>query len=467
MLKKILGISLVFIFAIAAACPESRPTKLVRVCLVSDDLAGPFCPAEAIAERRFFVEPRPGEPVAPAIPCRVHGDPDPLVSVDVCAVSLLALNPYCPGEITIEVRSSALPLAPCPVHKAPPDPVIEKAKYPLFVFIPELLVAEGDLNAFCKSFRAAGGWGVRFFLLQSWSTVRLVPWERAIYNGREVRLYSAADGVNCPVTDMSRPNAVYWSRLRTVLSILKANDLEALVALGDNCSMNTRMQKLSYPFLASFQTMSREEVWPYLDPAEAFHACTASAGGLYGPAKYDLYREWTAEAIAELKLSGVAYRVEIQNEFSRLGWEATAPDPKNWYSTIVSAVLSAGVQGGRIVHSGDVSIVLNYPGIYSIHQIERPGLSVFPCAVSRIMLSGDGGYAGNFKGRSTTDIDVLGHKGLSIEDAVGIAREIRARGIAGGYEWMPRRAWRFDDCLANVDGIPMDVPKAIAAEWKK
>jgi hypothetical protein len=345
----------------------------------------------------------------------------------------------------------------------------DKAKYPLYAFVPELLVAQGDINAFARRMRAAGVWGVRFFLLQSWSTIRLVPWEQATYNSQPVVLYSKPDGVNnCPVTDMTRPNAAYWTRMADILAILKQNDLEAVVSLGDNCSMNTRNQKLSYPFLASLQTMSPDpkETLSYLVPQAAKANCTGSPGGLYGPTKYPLYRSWVSQVVAVLNDSGCAYRVEIQNEFNRL-LPQPPNAPENWYSMMVNAVTGAGVLPARIVHSGDPSITLSHGGIFSMHGIAQARLHDTVCDFSRMMISSDGAYAGQFKGRNPDDYDSAGHHGPSIEDAAAEAKMVRSKSIMGGIEMMIMNAWRRNDCLANVDNIPDDVFKAITAEWAK
>jgi hypothetical protein len=343
-----------------------------------------------------------------------------------------------------------------------------KAKYPLYAFVPELLVAQGDINAFCKRMRAAGVWGVRFFLLQSWSTIRLVPWKQAVYQGQNVVLYSKKDGVNnCPVTDMDAANPDYWTRLADVLAILKANGLEAVVSLGDNCSMNTRNQKLSYPFLASLQTMSPDpkETLSYVVPPAAKAICKpGSPGGLYGPAKYDLYRRWVGQTVSALQSSGCSFRLEIQNEFSRL-LPQPPNAPENWYVMMVNAVKKAGVPSERIIHSGDPSIILNYGGIFSMHGIAQAGLHDTTCPPARMMISSDGAYAGKFKGRNPDDYDSAGHHGPSVEDAIAEAKMVRSKGIMGGIEMMIMNAWRMNDCLANVDNIIPDVYQAITDEW--
>jgi hypothetical protein len=363
---------------------------------------------------------------------------------------------YSPGDTiaeSVEVTESVV------AETTPP-----KAKYPLYVFIPELLVADGDLNKFCADFRKAGGWGIRFFLLQSWSTKRLVPWEQATSSGESIWIDIPEEHLRTPVTDMDKPNEAYWSRLDEVLRILKDHDLEAIVSLGDTCSMNTHEQFLSYPFLASLDTLSCEII-PYVVPVEAQSLCIESPGGLYGEAKYFRLNRWIEDACDAGVFTDIRIRYEPQNEFSKLGW--TDNTPLNWYKQVMAVLDGNAVGAGDIIHSGDMDITLQFPGIYSMHGIERAGMYDFPGDYSRLMLSGDGGYAGPYSGRSETDVDIEGRQGLSVEDAREIARMIVEKGIMGGYEIMIKRMWRYDDCLANVDDIPMDVPQAMTDEWNK
>ena len=325
----------------------------------------------------------------------------------------------------------------------PPPPFPPKNSIRTYSFVPELLVAKGDINNYLHKIRMAGAHGIRFFLLQSWSTNRLVPWLQATYNGQGVWVDIPSEGVHAPVSDLNAPNTMYWSRLSEILALIKANDLEAIVSLGDNCSMNTHQQFFSYPFLGGLQTMSREEGWPYVVPQEALGMFTASRGGLYGPDKYPYFQKWIVDAITAFHAANMYEDVhfEMQNEFSKLGW--TDDTPAKWYQMC----LSAAGYGNEVnsYNSGDYSIISQHEGIYSLHGVAKPTFETIPgMDKTRTMLSGDGA-----QGNSTTDIDVCGRQGLSVEDAQSLAAIIRADGW-WGIELMNKALWRDDDNNADV-----------------
>jgi len=453
--------------AIAALFKKREKVK-VRVCKISGYLPNEYC--TLTEEREYYKHPKPGEPSPPTTACVVcHADdppvpPDPeKVKVIVCTVNGRLPNEYC-KTIEREFLPANVPVNKCVTCKAPWP---AKAKYPLYVFVPELMVADGDIDAFMARMRNAGVWGIRLFLLQSWSSVRLVPWLQATYQGVSVRFHKPSDGVkDCPVTDMDKPNAAYWDRLLTIAALAKKNDLELICSLGDNCSFNTRTQKLSYPFLASID-MASTEFTAYIDPPAAKKIFTYSPDGLYGTTKYTRFRQWTKAAISALQASGVSFKIEIQNEFSRFDWKPTDKHPENWYSMMVAAVVGMGVPASRIVHSGDQSVTLSHGGTFAMHGIAQAGMHDTTCPPSRLMLSSDGAYAGKFKGRNPDDYDAADHHGPSIEDAVAIAKMVRSKGIEGGIELMIMNAWRQNDCLANVDNIKPEIFAAVTAEWAR
>jgi aspartate oxidase len=74
----------------------------------------------------------------------------------------------------------------------------------------------------------------------------------------------------------------------------------------------------------------------------------------------------------------------------------------------------------------------------------------------KYMVSGDGGA----KGRSLTDIDIKGRRGVSVEDGRRMARIVKANGM-GGIEIMPKALNKQNDNLVNVDFMQYDVLAAI------
>ena len=348
--------------------------------------------------------------------------------------------------------SSTHPVTPAPVVPVWPA----KLKYPAYAFVPELLEANGDTAAYLKKIRNAGAWGIRFFLLQSWSTSRLVPWMQAQYNGTSVTIQIPSEKLKTPVTDLSQSNSAYWTRLNEVLALLKADDLEAVVSLGDNCSQNTHTQLLSYPFFASLNTMSQQETWPYVVPQAALKVCHASTGGLYGPIKYPLFQAWIKSAVDALKASGVTYRIEIQNEFEKNGW--TDSTPENWWKMCYTAAQADGAT--LFLNSGDYSIISKYAGVYSLHGVGKATFQTISGMKSATtLLSGDGA-----QGNSTTDIDVMGRHGLSVADAQTLAARIAKEGW-WGIELMNKATWSRDDSLADLDDATFEIWDALKAIW--
>lgn len=399
-----------------------RPTFVVNVCESTSLLPNEFCPS--IVTREYYQNPRPGEPVAPTETCAVHKKPEP-----------------------------TWPL---------------KSARPLWVFIPELLWTDGDRRAFLKSIRNARAWGVRAFLLESWSSRVVYPWRQAIYNGTPVRLVIPEDGIDVAVKNLADANPDYDAALNLLLEELREFDLDLIASFEDECSVrNSRRDKRDYPLMGSIQTLS-EDLYPELIPTDARDICEYNPDGLYGEPRRKHHQAWVARAV-ELTRGFPKIRYEIENEFTDLGWGVDSPVPKDWYRDMMAFAAAGGVPGADIFHSGRTDVLFPLcertradAGIYSWHGVVRdvPPSDARPDKY-RILLSGDGGA----DGRSTTDVDVKGRHGISVEDARTLGRAIVARGFVG-YEWMPRFAWRFNDNLANVDGIPTDVLSAFASAFE-
>jgi len=451
---------------------KPRPTIVAWLCEESGLLAGAKC--TQLVARRYYVDPRPGEPEVPADVCDAHDAPEPpeTVTLDICTVSGLLPGDNCTSIVRKTYVKGQQPTTICQVCQAP---VIypAKSKRPFWVFVPELLTASGDRPAFLKRIRMAGAWGVRVFLMQSWSTVNVYPYKQAVYNGKGVILDVKSEGWKSIVRDLTQPNPEYYAALNKFLDELEDYDLGLIATIGDDCSIrNDRIQRHNYPLMGSLQTLSAEEDWPYLVPAAAKAACEYSPGGLYSTYRYKWHQAWVAKIIPLLRArTTIPLWIELDNEFSRNGWPATAKEPGAWYSMMEAAIVAAGIPKDRIVHScvsADFDIVKANigSGIYSQHTVVLPAPSIghIPAALlAKTLLSGDGG----FNGHSATDVDSFGKKGISAADAVALAQFIKAKGILG-YEWMPRIAWRDDDCLANLNRVTdWSVAKAMIAELNK
>jgi hypothetical protein len=398
-------------------------------------------------------------------------DPGPgieYVELNICKVSGLVSGKYCAATETRTYEMGKEPVRVCQVCKRLWP---EKAAFPLYVFVAELLVANGNKRTFLELCRLSGVHGIRFFALQSWSKPkRIEPFLQAECDGVPVTYVQPDTKTVWPVFDMEKPNPAYRTRLREILALLKEYDLEAVVSIHDFCSYKgDKTTKFSYPFLCSLQTMSKDEDWASILPKAAQALMVKSDGGIYGdtalpgPENSRLYwhKKWAKMVMGELKASGVTYRIEPVNEFGGLAWvDEGRPDvPISWYEKLTNALIGFGAKKNEMIHSGWPEACLPMGGTYCLHNIVRP--EDIPSGV-KYMLSGDGGT----KGRSTTDIDIKGRKGLSVDDGRKIARIIKARGM-GGYDHMPKILNKLNDNLVNVDFMQYDVLNAMTEESLK
>ena len=335
-----------------------------------------------------------------------------------------------------------------------------KCSFPLYVCVPELLVAKGDIEAFMIKCRNAGAWGIRFFALQSWSSVPLLPFNQWINDGKPVYFIQPDTGIKWPVYDLNSPNPAYWKRFDEIISLMWKHGLKPLVSLDDYCSFKGGKEtKFSYPFMMAKQSMSPAEDRPYVIPKEAQKKVLYTPGGPYAKNRVIFHAAYYRQVINHLKVH--PYRIEAINEFGPLRYlaEGDAQTPKEFYRMIVNDIVSLGVPRAQIVHSGWLDACLANGGTYCLHNIVRP--EAIPPKV-RYMFSGDGGA----NGRSTIDIDIKGRRGLSVDDAKKVARIIKER-KSGGYELYAKILWKINDNLANVDFFNPDVLSAITAESLK
>jgi len=345
-----------------------------------------------------------------------------------------------------------------------------RAKYPLCVFVPELFIARGNIEAFAKKAADVGVWYIRVFLINSWAKIYNVPWQQAVYPAGSqtlVYMHKPSDGVvNCPVTDMRKFSMHYWASFERTMAILRKYGLGVIASLGDNCSQSPRNQKLSYPFNGALQTVS-SDYRNYFVPKGAWALCTPVSGGLYGSSKWGYYQNWVRIAVMNLRKAGIPFRIEIQNEFSWLTWPKTATQPSRWYKMMVRALKDNDISDAQIVHSGAQQECIKYPGTFVMHRVAQAGMYPFAGDKARLMLSTDGAYNCKYAARSKTEISQLGHPSVTPADAAAMAKYAVQNGIWGGIEVMSQGMWSEDDYWCNVDCFNPEPCEAITQTWKK
>ena len=408
------AVLLVALLAIAAACPESRPTKVVRVCLVSSELAGEYCPPETVEARRFYTSPRPGEPVAPAVPCSVHKkpedppDPDPFVSVEVCADSGLAPGPYCSDHKTIQVRTSALPLAACGIHTTP--------RLRVYASPYDIIGAVGDWKKYLRDIRKAGAFGIRVFVVYAW----LEPAPIAAY--KTVGTWTDEEtGNQYALFRLSEWNPVFWDKLSEILAYCRELGLEAWLVAEDYCSLkNGRPYKFYNPYYTSEEALSPE-----------------TPGGVWGEPMNPYHAALFKKVADVAKASGAAWKFEIMNEADALEW----PEDffVRWYKWAIDAAIDAGVPREKMIASvshaaAELAALVGY---LSPHGIGRPSQvgSISGIPNAKLILSSDG------FGLGTGPADESGGHGVGLDVADELALATIGLG-AYAFEVLDRGIWR-------------------------
>jgi hypothetical protein len=255
-------------------------------------------------------------------------------------------------------------------------------------------------------------------------------------------------------------NPAYWKRLDTILALLWKYDLEPLISLDDYCSYKgDKTTKFGYPFMMAQQAMAPDEVRPFVTPAVARPQIAYTPGGPYGDSRVSWHINFYRRVIDRTK--GKPRRFEPVNEFGPLRYAVDGqPEvPPRFYAKIVDGIVKLGVPRSRLVHSGMLEACLPMKGTYCLHNIVRPEDITKEAKNGKWMLSGDGGS----KGRSLTDIDIKGRRGVSVADGRKMARIVKDNGM-GGIELMSKAMNKKNDYLVNVDYMQYDVVKAMTAE---
>lgn len=95
-------------------CFIKRKTIEIEICASTFLLPNPFCLMRT--RRRFYVDPKQGEPVRPTSICQVCEAPEETFPIDVCAESGIIPTENCASIETRFFRESEIPTAICQIH---------------------------------------------------------------------------------------------------------------------------------------------------------------------------------------------------------------------------------------------------------------------------------------------------------------------------------------------------------------
>ena len=218
----------ILVLVLSVACPiqPPRPTETANVCLVSGQLAGWYCPAGTVVERRYFVTPKPGEPVKPTTICTIHHAPDPPVVI--------------PQADQTEPRTGV-------------------DVYQIVVFpLPEI---KDYLNALVTN----GGSVIRVFLVYTWPEgIETAGWKSSPY--RQVGTYKETSGSfageTFPVFDLNQWNEDVWIKWRAIFALCKERGIRVTVSVFDGCSTGTMADRYN-PFIMNHQHFGTSEMPTY------------------------------------------------------------------------------------------------------------------------------------------------------------------------------------------------------------
>lgn len=339
-------------------------TVVVKVCNVSGQLAGDWCPTDVVVDRRFYVDPRPGEPVKPVSTCNVHEKPEEIPQAD-----------------TSEPRTGV--------------DVYQLIAFPL-----------DQIRQYMDDLVKNGGSVLRVFMVYSWPVgVDTAGWNFSIFPqvGWWTETEGAFAGTTSPIFDLDQWNEEIWSKWRAVFALAKERRIRLTLSVLDGCSL--------YPLNARYNPLIMNRQHHGAEPGGPIHykgldgqdmkGLGIHTGGVYGGFGGDngdmkarmaaLARKVAFEVIA----SGVDYRIMPGNEMQApiegpwTNQEKQDAILREYLSWWVYTLIESGVPEDRIVLSiagthdrarVTVPLVAAYPGV--VEQLHGPNspetLSAWP-----------------------------------------------------------------------------------------
>jgi len=332
---------------------KPRPTIVAWLCEESGLLAGAKC--TQLVARRYYVDPRPGEPEVPVDVCNIHDAPAP--------------EPPEP-----QPEPDPVPPPPPPIPQADHTPprtgmdFYQAACFPLSDikrYLDDLVINGGSLIRFFGDFvwpitHPQAGWKSSLFRQVGWYTEHGGP-----FDGREYPLYTIAKSV-----EYGEPwNEPVWVKYRAIFTLCAERKIRVTWSVLDGCSMknykNAPDQTRYQPLLQCVQHHGAEggdKTYTRMDGTRGL-GYSIHTGGIYGGFGGDRgtmrqYLPYLYERAVRLLRSvpGLDWRINLGNEMERRreGDETQADVDKilhDWHDHFIRQLLVLGVRPDQIVVS--------------------------------------------------------------------------------------------------------------------
>jgi len=317
----------------------------------------------------------------------------------------------------------------------------------LFVFIPDLFTATGDMEKFFSKCRDAGATGIRIFFQYAWNDNILSPF-KCIGNWKA----GYPDAPDLPFYDQREWNSEWLGKIEATFRILERiwPNCEVIATLHDYCSFKeSGWRKYLYPFLSSYPDYELDNYKPGGN----------LIGGFWGHMNNEnlttqhLHRRYAQKVIGLIKKFGFNFYVEFCNEDGLAGWDDGYVN--SYYYWVDRMLHEEGLPIGKLIISGRYAAYV--PGeIYCQHNIinsrQLNGINPPTPSFDRLLLSGDGGYNGG-----TGNPDAKGRRGLGVVEVKSLVVALKKIG-AFGYEYMDRGLYYQNNdkaCLDNFNDLPL------------
>lgn len=320
---------------------KPRKTVVIHICSITGHRANDYCPGAV--QQRFYLDPRPGEPVPPAGICELHKKP---------------VEPPQPPEPPVY-----------PPHADPTEPRTGLDVYQLIVFPLE------QIEKYLDDLVLNGGSVLRVFMDFTWpAKLGTAGWRFSIFKqvgwwvdtgdgefaGQRFPLFAIAES-----EEYGQPwNEAVLNKWANVLEMCAARGIRVTLCILDGCSMKSGLDRRHQPLLQSYQHLGAEEGINSYERMDGTigRGLGVHTGGVYGGfgGDYGTMKSYlppiVEKVVGLLNASGVDYRIMPGNEMAREreGEETqTQVDVilRDWHDYMIQLLLAEGVPVDRIIIS--------------------------------------------------------------------------------------------------------------------